>query len=159
MGWSFVRRRMAAELGTDWRRHFAQFGETAAAAASLGQVHRGRLPDGRAVACKLQYPDMASTVEADLRQLKLAMSVYHRIDNAIRQDEVFQELQARLREELDYTREAAHLRLYRLMLAGHPEISVPAPVDELPTERLLTMEWRSRARSSTPGTCRSTATA
>ncbi len=141
MGWSFVRRRMAAELGPDWRSRFAEFGEAAAAAASLGQVHRARLPDGRVVACKLQYPDMASTVEADLRQLKLAMSVYHRIDNAIRQDEVFQELQARLREELDYTREAAHLRLYRLMLADHTNIHVPAPVEELTTQRLLTMDW------------------
>ena len=75
MGWSFVRRRMAAELGPDWRSRFAEFGEAAAAAASLGQVHRARLPDGRVVACKLQYPDMASTVEAELRQLKLAMSV------------------------------------------------------------------------------------
>ena len=146
MGWSFVRRRMAAELGPDWRSRFAEFGEAAAAAASLGQVHRARLPadgmgEGRAVACKLQYPDMASTVEADLRQLKVAMSVYHRIDNAIRQDEVFAELQARLREELDYTREAAHLRLYRLMLAGHDNIHVPAPVEALTTRRLLTMDW------------------
>ena len=69
------------------------------------------------------------------------MSVYHRIDNAIRQDEVFQELQARLREELDYTREAAHLRLYRLMLDGHANIHVPAPVEALTTHRLLTMDW------------------
>ena len=141
MGWSFVRRRMAAELGPDWRNRFAAFGETASAAASLGQVHRARTTDGQVVACKLQYPDMASTVESDLRQLKLAMSVYHRIDNAIRQDEVYAELQARLREELDYTREAAHLRLYRSMLAGHGDIHVPAPVDALTTQRLLTMEW------------------
>ena len=53
------------------------FSHEAAAAASLGQVHRARLPDGTEVACKLQYPDMPSTVEADLRQLKLAMAVYH----------------------------------------------------------------------------------
>src|SRR4051794_17150204 len=66
MGWSFVRRRMAGELGTDWQSKFAQFGQVAAAAASLGQVHRATLPDGREVACKLQYPDMASTVDADL---------------------------------------------------------------------------------------------
>ena len=141
MGWSFVRRRMSAELGPDWRNRFAAFGETAAAAASLGQVHKARATDGTVVACKLQYPDMASTVEADLRQLKLAMSVYHRIDNAIRQDEVFAELQERLREELDYMREASHLRLYRAMLAGHDDIHVPAPVEALTTHRLLTMEW------------------
>ena len=141
MGWSFVRRRMSAELGPDWERRFASFGRDAAAAASLGQVHRATLPDGRTVAAKLQYPDMVSTVEADLRQLRVAMSLYHRIDNAIQQDEVYKELAERLREELDYTREAAHLRLYRLMLADRPEISVPEPIDGLCTTRLLCMGW------------------
>ena len=62
MGWSFVKRRMAGELGPDWQSRFTEFSQTAAAAASLGQVHRGRLLDGADVACKLQYPDMASTV-------------------------------------------------------------------------------------------------
>ena len=93
------------------------------------------------VACKLQYPDMVSTVEADLRQLRVAMALYHRIDKAIQQDEVYKELAERLREELDYLREAAHLRLYRLMLADRPDISVPEPVGELSTSRLLTMSW------------------
>ncbi len=141
MGWSFVRRRMATELGPDWQGRFASFSREAAAAASLGQVHRATLPDGRDVACKLQYPDMVATVEADLRQLRLAMSLYHRIDNAIQHDEVYKELAERLREELDYGREAAHMRLYRLMLGGRPEISVPEPVEELSTARLLTMTW------------------
>jgi predicted unusual protein kinase regulating ubiquinone biosynthesis (AarF/ABC1/UbiB family) len=73
MGWPFVRRRMQSELGPAWQSRFKTFGQDAAAAASLGQVHRAILPDGREVACKLQYPDMPSVVEADLRQLKLAM--------------------------------------------------------------------------------------
>ncbi len=141
MGWSFVRRRMSAELGPDWQGRFRAFGQTAAAAASLGQVHRARLADGSEVACKLQYPDMPSVVESDLKQLNLLIGLYHRIDTAIRQDEVFKELTARLREELDYTREASHLRLFRLMLADVPDIHVPAPVDALSTQRLLTMEW------------------
>src|SRR3984893_17301599 len=83
MGWAFVRRRMAGELGPQWQSRFASFSQEAVAAASLGQVHRATLPDGQDVACKLQYPDMSSTVEADLRQLKLAMAVYHRMDGAI----------------------------------------------------------------------------
>src|SRR6201998_4519150 len=87
MGWNFVRRRMANELGPGGEARFAAFSQEAAAAASLGQVHRARLPDGTEVACKLQYPDMPSTVEADLRQLRLAMAVYHRMDNAIQHDE------------------------------------------------------------------------
>ena len=141
MGWSFVRRRMSTELGPAWENRFGSFGREAAAAASLGQVHRATLPDGRPVACKLQYPDMVSTVEADLRQLRVAMGIYHRMDNAIQQDEIYKELAERLREELDYLREAAHLRLYRQMLGDFPLVTVPAPIEELSTTRLLTMQW------------------
>lgn len=141
MGFPFVRRRMSTELGPDWEKKFAHFGREAAAAASLGQVHRASLADGREVACKLQYPDMASTVEADLRQLKLAMAVYKRMDNAIHQDDIYVELATRLREELDYLREARQMRLYRVMLEGIPDIEIPAPIEGYCTRRLLTMDW------------------
>src|ERR1700731_3894085 len=133
MGWNFVRRRMASELGPDWQTKFASFGREAAAAASLGQVHRARLHDGTDVACKLQYPDMPSTVDADLRQLRLAMAIYHRMDSAIQHEEIYKELTERLREELDYEREAAQMRLYRLMLKDVPEDHVPTPLPEHPT--------------------------
>ena len=141
MGWNFVRRRMASELGPGWESKFASFSREAAAAASLGQVHRARLHDGTDVACKLQYPDMASTVDADLRQLRLAMAIYHRMDNAIQNEEIFKELSARLREELDYQREAAQMRLYGLMLADSPTVHVPLPMPGYCTNRLLTMTW------------------
>src|SRR5205809_1994830 len=76
MGWAFVKRRMQAELGADWENRFASFEHRPAAAASLGQVHRARAHGGKTagsgeLACKLQYPDMQSAVEADLRQLQL----------------------------------------------------------------------------------------
>ncbi len=141
MGWAFVRRRMASELGPEWESRFVSFSREASAAASLGQVHRAVLHDGTEVACKLQYPDMASTVEADLRQLRLAMAIYHRIDNAIQQDEIYKELTARLREELDYEREAAQMRLYAIMLRDVPDVHVPVPVPGYCTKRLLTMTW------------------
>jgi len=141
MGWNFVRRRMASELGADWQSKFASFSQEAAAAASLGQVHRARLPDGTDVACKLQYPDMPSTVEADLRQLKLAMAVYHRMDSAIQQDDIYKELTERLREELDYEREAAQMRLYGGMLKDYASVHVPIPMAGYSTKRLLTMTW------------------
>src|SRR3954447_13006933 len=141
MGWSFVRRRMASELGPQWQSRFASFSQEASAAASLGQVHRATLPDGTDVACKLQYPDMPSTVEDDLRQLKLAMAVYHRMDNAIQQDEIYKELRERLREELDYLREAAQMRLYGLMMQDLPRVHIPVPMPQLSTKRLLTMTW------------------
>jgi predicted unusual protein kinase regulating ubiquinone biosynthesis (AarF/ABC1/UbiB family) len=141
MGWPFVRRRMQSELGPAWQSRFKTFGQDAAAAASLGQVHRATLPDGREVACKLQYPDMPSVVEADLRQLKLAMHVYRRMDSALEHDEVYDEIRDRLREELDYEREAAQMRLYGVMLRGVPGVRVPEPVPGYCTRRLLTMTW------------------
>ncbi len=141
MGWAFVKRRMAGELGPDWERKFRSFEHEAARAASLGQVHRAVARDGRRLACKLQYPDMASAVEADLQQLKIVLALYERYDRAVTTDEIHGEVADRLREELDYRREAAHLRLYRIMLADEPEISVPEPLDELSTHRLLTMTW------------------
>jgi predicted unusual protein kinase regulating ubiquinone biosynthesis (AarF/ABC1/UbiB family) len=141
MGWAFVRRRMSGELGPDWQAKFQAFGHEAAAAASLGQVHRATLLDGREVACKLQYPDMKSTVEADLKQLKLAMSLYRRIDSVIQGDEIYAEIAERLREELDYEREAAQLRLYRIMLGNEPQVTVPEPIAGYSTKRLLTMTW------------------
>ncbi len=141
MGWPFVKRRMASELGPDWQSRFVRFPHEAAAAASLGQVHRAVLPDGREVACKLQYPDMASVVDADLKQLKLVFSIYERIDRAIVTERIHQEISDRLREELDYRREAKHMRLYRHMLAAEAGIAVPEPIPELSTGRLLTMTW------------------
>jgi predicted unusual protein kinase regulating ubiquinone biosynthesis (AarF/ABC1/UbiB family) len=141
MGWAFVRRRMTAELGAGWESRYAEFGREAAAAASLGQVHKARLHDGTQVACKLQYPDMISVVEADLRQLKLAMSVYQRMDSTLENGDVYTEMADRLREELDYKREASQMRLYGLMLDGVPGVRVPRPFEDLTTKRLLTMSW------------------
>jgi predicted unusual protein kinase regulating ubiquinone biosynthesis (AarF/ABC1/UbiB family) len=141
MGWAFVRRRMAAELGPDWETRFANFEHEAAASASLGQVHRARGHDGRALAAKLQYPDMQSAVEADLQQLGMLFSIHRRMRPAIETSEMKQEIGARLREELDYELEAKHTRLYGLIFAGDPLIRVPEVVPELSTQRLLTMSW------------------
>ncbi len=141
MGWPFVRRRMSAELGDGWRQRFEAFEHHAAAAASLGQVHRATGLDGRALACKLQYPDMSSAVEADLAQLKLAFALYHRYDNAIDPVNIHAELSARLREELDYRREARNMALYGHILDAEPGAHVPEAVTELSSGRLLTMTW------------------
>ena len=141
MGWPFVKRRMAAELGKDWAGRFASFEREASAAASLGQVHRAISHDGRRLACKLQYPDMQSAVEADLSQLNMIFALHRRLDSAIDTAEMAQEIAARLREELDYEREAAHTRLYGQIFEGDDRVHVPAVVDELSTRRLLTLEW------------------
>jgi predicted unusual protein kinase regulating ubiquinone biosynthesis (AarF/ABC1/UbiB family) len=141
MGWPFVRRRMAAELGPDWESRFASFEREAAASASLGQVHRARAHDGRSLAAKLQYPDMQSAVEADLMQLAVLFSIHRRMRPAIETSEMREEIAARLREELDYDLEARHMRLYGLIFAGDPLIRVPKVLAELSAQRLLTMTW------------------
>ena len=145
MGWAFVRRRMATELGPDWQAKFQRFEKEASFAASLGQVHRAVLLDGRDAAVKLQYPDMASALEADLDQLKVVFGIGQRFDPAIRTDEIQAEIRERLREELDYRREARHVALYRHILRDEPNVHVPDTVPELSTDRLLTMGWMAGA--------------
>ncbi len=141
MGWAFVKRRMASELGPDWQAKFRKFDKEASFAASLGQVHHALLPDGREVAAKLQYPDMASALEADLDQLKVVFAIGQRFDPAIRTDEIQAEIRTRLREELDYRREAKHVALYRHMLRDEPNVHVPETVPDYSSDRLLTMSW------------------
>src|SRR6202163_1452987 len=125
MGWGFVKRRMIAELGPDWQRKFASFEHHPAAAASLGQVHRARAHGGEGLACKLQYPDMQSAVEADLQQLQWIFAIRRRFDPAIDTREIIKEISARIREELDYEREAQNVALYRDILGDEDDIRVP----------------------------------
>ena len=141
MGPAFAKRRMTAELGPDWQQRFQSFDTHAAASASLGQVHRAVAHDGRELAVKLQYPDMASAVEADLVQLKAVFAVHARMNPAVQTSEILQEISARLREELDYDLEARHTRLYGDIFADDPRIRVPEILPELSTKRLLTMTW------------------
>tara|TARA_B100000676_G_scaffold307011_1_gene364484 strand:+ start:8827 stop:10188 length:1362 start_codon:yes stop_codon:yes gene_type:complete len=141
MGWPFVRRRMTAELGHNWREQFDSFDREAAHAASLGQVHRATGLDGMPYACKLQYPDMLAAVEADLNQLDLVFKIYARADKAIDTRNIHAEISERLREELDYDLEGRHMGLYRCMLADEVSVHVPKRIPELSTSRLLTMTW------------------
>lgn len=141
MGWAFVKRRMTAELGPDWQKKFSSFEHHPAAAASLGQVHRAHSLSGAPLACKLQYPDMQSAVEADLQQLNLLLNLRKRFDPAIDTSEIAVEIGARLREELDYVREAKHVALYQHMLKDAPSVHVPNVWPELSTGRLLTLDW------------------
>jgi len=139
MGWLFVKRRMKAELGEDWLSHFKEFEKKASAAASLGQVHFAEDNDGQKLACKLQYPDMGSAVQADLKQLKLIFSLYEKYDSAISTNAIHDELSDRLKEELSYSHEIKNLKLYKYMLSDLKEVTLPNPIEQLSTKRLLTM--------------------
>jgi len=141
MGWPFVKRRMQAELGRDWQSRFDSFERQPAAAASLGQVHRAFSGDGEQLACKLQYPDMDSAVEADLNQLQVLFAIHRRMGPVIDTSEISKEISARIREELDYIREARHMALYGDILADEELVRVPVVKPDLSTGRLLTMNW------------------
>tara|TARA_R110002095_G_scaffold126453_5_gene109572 strand:- start:1422 stop:2720 length:1299 start_codon:yes stop_codon:yes gene_type:complete len=141
MGWPFVRRRMAVELGADWYSKFQSFDQSATSAASLGQVHKATSLEGEPLACKLQYPDMTSTVQADLNQLKLALKIYEATLGGIKTASVFEEISQRLAEELDYDQEAKNLDTFRDIFKSHPTIHVPKVYSDLSTNRLLTMSW------------------
>ena len=96
---------------------------------------------GRELALKLQYPDMASTVRADLKQLKFLLALYGRYDRAIHTGGIYAEIAARLQEELDYTRERRTMRMFGEILSAIEGVAVPEPVENLSTDRLLAMTW------------------
>ena len=132
---------MVAELGSDWQKKFKNFNKEAARAASLGQVHKAALPNGDAVACKLQYPDMASVVKADLSQLKLIFSIYQSYNKAIKTDEVYKEITERITEELDYERERKLTKIFNKIFSKISYVHIPQTYKRLSTKRLLTMSW------------------
>ena len=141
MGWLFVKRRMAAELGENWQKKFIEFEKVASKAASLGQVHKGLISNKKKVACKLQYPDMSSAVTADLSQLKLVFSIYQSYNKAIKTEDVYKEIKQRLNEELDYERELKLTRVFENIFNKTDYINIPEVFPNLSTKRLLTMSW------------------
>lgn len=141
MGWSFVRRRMNAELGPGWESRFQFFSKEANAAASLGQVHKAITLEGDVVACKLQYPDMSSKVEADLAQLKLALKLYESSIGALETENAFEEIKERLNEELDYVHEANNIRLFEKIFLTDDTVHIPKVFEHYSTQRLLTLSW------------------
>ena len=141
MGKGFVRRRMMSELGTNWIDYFEDFEYGPFAAASLGQVHKAVTKENREVVCKLQYPDMNSAVEADLKQLDVIFKINKNLDPAIGTDQIRKEIAERLREELDYVREGNHMKLFGEILKDYNDIMIPETIDDLCTEKLLVMTY------------------
>lgn len=134
------------ELGAPPDRVFAEWDEVPIAAASIGQVHRAMTKDGRAVAVKVQYPDVAESVADDLSNLDLATMVMPMLWKSLDAKAVADELRERLLEELDYEVEAANQRAFADWYRDHPFIHVPDVVDELSTRRVLTTDLASGVR-------------
>lgn len=142
MGWPFVRRRMAFELGADWQSNFQHFEPHAAAAASLGQVHRARLTSGEVVACKLQYPNMPNIIRGDLDQLRFLLKMYMQAVPILNTTHIQEEIKDRLQEELDYTLELKHTEYFQQIFRNaNLPVRIPNTFPDLSTHRLLTLEW------------------
>jgi predicted unusual protein kinase regulating ubiquinone biosynthesis (AarF/ABC1/UbiB family) len=130
-----------SELGRPWQQAFAALDPVPLAAASLAQVHRGRLPDGREVAIKVQYPEIARLVAIDLRNFAFLVRVLARLEPDFDFRIVIDEVEKYVPRELDFANEAANADRMRQLLAARRDVVVPAIVHELSTPRLLVMDY------------------
>ncbi len=140
MPFRVIRKQIIDELGAPPYELFREMDEQPFAAASIGQVHRAVLPDGREVVVKVQYPGVEESIESDLRHLRriFRLAGLLKLDEQVI-DEVFNEIKARLRDELDYQKEAENLRAFRAFHAEDHGIVIPEVVEEFTSRRVLTL--------------------
>ena len=136
-----MRKVITQELGDPLEEVFASFDEEAVAAASIGQVYRASLHDGRKVAVKVQYPGVAQAVRSDLRNLGMIMRVAKRIAPGMDAKAMTKEIRERLSDELDYEQEAQAQRAFARTWRGHPFVVIPDVITSLSRERVLVTEW------------------
>ena len=134
-----VHRVMAEQLGRGWMSHFTEFTDDAAAAASIGQVHKALWHDGREVAVKIQYPGAADALKADMAQLNRLGPLLGLLMPGVQMRPLLAELRARVMEELDYAAEADNQRAFAKAYAGDPDILVPKVVASAP--KVVVSEW------------------
>jgi predicted unusual protein kinase regulating ubiquinone biosynthesis (AarF/ABC1/UbiB family) len=134
-----VRRVLDEQLGSGWRRRFADFADEPAAAASIGQVHRAVWHDGREVAVKVQYPGADEALRSDLRQLQRFSRLFQVIVPGLEVKPLLAELQDRMVEELDYRDEADNQRAFAAAFRDHPEIAVPVVIASAP--KVMVSQW------------------
>ena len=131
---------LRAEWGGDWRRRL-RLEATPVAAASIGQVHRATLPDGRVLAVKVQYPGVAESIDADVDNVATLLRVSSLLPPTLDLKPLLAEAKRQLREEADYVREGEQMRAYRERLTGDARYVVPALEEALTTRRVLAMEF------------------
>jgi predicted unusual protein kinase regulating ubiquinone biosynthesis (AarF/ABC1/UbiB family) len=136
-----MRKVVEQELGEPIADVFDEFEEEPVAAASIGQVYRARLTDGRLVAVKVQYPGVAAAVRADMQNLGLILRVLKRIAPGMDPKAIGDEIRHRIEEELDYELEAANQRTLARIFRGHPFIYVPDVITSLSHERVMVSEF------------------
>ena len=136
-----LRRVLDSEWGPDWRRRFARFNATPIAAASIGQVHRATLPDGRELAIKVQYPGVRESIDSDVDNVATLLRVSGVMPRELDLAPLLTEAKRQLHEEADYEREAAQMIRFADWLDGHADYVVPRPLPELTTARVLAMDF------------------
>ena len=132
---------LKAEWGADWRRRFRHFDATPIAAASIGQVHRATLPDGRTLAIKVQYPGVADSIDADVDNVATLLTLSNLLPPTIDRAALLAEAKRQLADETDYRREGRELRRFAALLAGDDRYVVPALEEDLTTGRVLAMSF------------------
>jgi predicted unusual protein kinase regulating ubiquinone biosynthesis (AarF/ABC1/UbiB family) len=141
VGFKDMRRVIEDELDERLRDVFDDFDEEPIAAASIGQVYRARLGDGREVAVKVQYPGVAAAVRADMQNLGLILRLAKRIAPGMDPQAIGEEIRGRIGEELDYELEAQNQRALARIFRGHPFIAVPEVITSLSRERVMVSEF------------------
>src|SRR5437879_11980669 len=141
MPWRKVSTVLDEEWGAPVEELFEDFDEDAAAAASIGQVHRAVLPDGRTVAVKIQYPGVAKALRADMQNAGMILRLAKAIAPGLDAKAAAEELKERVLEERDYEYEAQNRRTFARGYRGHPFVYVPDAISRLTTQRVIVTEW------------------
>ena len=146
MDYTLIQDQVKKELGASPEQFFKNFEAEAFAAASLGQVHKAQLKNGADVVVKIQYPGVDKTVGQDLQNMQALLHVLTRLTrDVLRQkfevDELYQEMQERLQEELDYVHEAKNINRFRRLFADDDEVIIPRMFPKFSSKRVLTMEY------------------
>ena len=132
---------LTAAWGAGWRRRFAHFQAHPIAAASIGQVHRARLPDGRELAIKVQYPGVAQSIDADVDNVATLLRVSGLLPRGRDVAPLLDEAKRQLAEEADYVREGAMLERYRALVGDDPAVVLPELEPSLTTGNVLAMSY------------------
>ena len=134
-----VHKVLAKELGEHWRDNFAEFNDTPAASASIGQVHKGIWKDGREVAVKIQYPGAKEALISDLNQIQRFAKIFQLLLPGVEMKPLLEELKARIIEEVDYRYEASAQSACFEAYKGDSDIAIPEVI--MATDRVLVSQW------------------
>ena len=131
---------MTSEFGPDWRSMFSSFNDIPMAAASIGQVHAGKMKDGTEVAIKIQYPGISNSIDSDLKNLSLLLTASSLLPKGLYLDKTIEVARTELEWECDYIREAECIRTFGKLLEGDSDYKVPKVIDEVSGKNVITME-------------------